>query len=259
MFRVAANTANRGLSISSSFEISGLHVMSRRSLADAVFDRLEIAIKSGAYQDDDRLPSEHEMAAEFDVSRPVVREALRRLREKGLIYSRQGAGSFVRTLGVRSPLGYGPLENVADLMDFYEFRLTVEPAAAALAAERHDAELLDGIASAMGIMRYAASRQTQREDADFQFHMAVAAASGNSYFSTSISALREHIAAGVRFHNSSARREIEETGRDMEEHEQVFLAIQDRDADRAAEAMRAHLLSLRDRLFERRRSDPRPE
>ncbi len=233
--------------------------MSRRNLADAVFDRLEIAIKSGAYQDDDRLPSEHEMAAEFDVSRPVVREALRRLREKGLIYSRQGAGSFVRTRGVRSPLGFGPLENVADLMDFYEFRLTIEPVAAGLAAERHDADLLDGIASAMGIMRYAASRQAQREDADFQFHMAVAAASGSSYFSTAVAALREHIATGVRFHNGSPRREAEDTGRDMEEHEQIFQAIRDRDTQRATEAMRAHLLSLRDRLFERRRSDQRPE
>lgn len=66
----------------------------RRSLADVVFDRLQRAIKSGAYRPDERLPTEHDLAAEFEVSRPIVREALRRLREQGLIYSRRGAAAL---------------------------------------------------------------------------------------------------------------------------------------------------------------------
>ncbi|WP_034854783.1 FadR/GntR family transcriptional regulator, partial [Sinorhizobium sojae] len=108
----------------------------RKSLADLVFERMHRAIKSGAYQSDERLPTEHDLAAEFEVSRPVIREALRRLREQGLIYSRRGAGSFVRVLGMKEPLGFGQLENVADLLNCYEFRLTLEPAAAAAAAAR---------------------------------------------------------------------------------------------------------------------------
>jgi len=70
----------------------------RRSLGDLVFERMHRAIKSGAYKPDERLPTEHDLAIEFEVSRPVIREALRRLREQGFIYSRRGAGSFVRAL-----------------------------------------------------------------------------------------------------------------------------------------------------------------
>ena len=57
----------------------------RKSLADLVFDRMQRAIKSGSYRPDERLPTEHELAAEFEVSRPVVREALKRLRDQGLM------------------------------------------------------------------------------------------------------------------------------------------------------------------------------
>ena len=86
-------------------------------LPDKIYGDILNRILEGEYKEGERLPTEHEMAAEFQVSRPIVREALRRLRERGLIYSRQGAGSFVRTLGLKNPLGFGPLENVADLLN----------------------------------------------------------------------------------------------------------------------------------------------
>ncbi|WBU63607.1 FadR/GntR family transcriptional regulator [Paracoccus aerodenitrificans] len=228
----------------------------RRSLADVVFERLEQSIKSGAYADDERLPTEHELAAEFEVSRPIVREALRRLRERGLIYSRQGAGSFVRTQGLRNPLGFGMLENVADLLACYEFRLTIEPESAARAAERQTAESLAEITSALELMRDATNRQIHRDDADFQFHLAVALASENSYFSTALGALKDHIAAGMKFHGASAKRETHGLVRILAEHTQIFEAIRDGDSETARRRMREHLLGSRERLFERRRPEP---
>ncbi len=57
----------------------------RKSLGEVVYDRMERAIKSGSYKPDERLPTELDLAAEFEVSRPVVRDALKRLREHGLI------------------------------------------------------------------------------------------------------------------------------------------------------------------------------
>ena len=130
----------------------------RKSLSEVVFERLHRAIKSGAYGPEEKLPTEHDLAAEFQVSRPVVRDALRKLREKRLIYSRQGAGSFVRQIGMREPLGFGQLENLADLRRCYEFRLVLEPAAAAMAAERHTEADLNTIEKALGLMRDATER-----------------------------------------------------------------------------------------------------
>lgn len=222
----------------------------RKSLGDLVFERMHRAIKSGAYKPDERLPTEHELASEFEVSRPIIREALQRLREQGFIYSRRGAGSFVRAVGMREPLGFGQLENVADLLNCYEFRLTVEPAAAAAAAERHDADTLAAIHRALELMRDATNRQSHREDADFQFHLAIARAAQNSYFYTAMEALKDHIAVGMRFHGASVKRETTGLTRVFAEHEAIAEAIAAREAIKAKQLMHEHLSGSRERLFQ---------
>ncbi|MEI3852734.1 MULTISPECIES: FadR/GntR family transcriptional regulator [Ensifer] len=222
----------------------------RKSLGDLVFERMHRAIKSGAYKPDERLPTEHDLASEFEVSRPIIREALRRLREQGFIYSRRGAGSFVRAVGMREPLGFGQLENVADLLNCYEFRLTVEPAAAAAAAERHDAASLAAIRQALELMRDATNRQSHREDADFQFHLAIARAAQNSYFFTAMEALKDHIAVGMRFHGASVKRETTGLTRVFAEHEAIAEAIAAREAAKARQLMQDHLAGSRERLFQ---------
>ncbi|NWJ25588.1 FadR/GntR family transcriptional regulator [Rhizobium sp. RM] len=222
----------------------------RKALPDIIFERMHRAIKSGAYKPDERLPTEHELAMEFEVSRPVVREALRRLREQGFIYSRRGSGSYVRAVGMREPLGFGQLENVADLLNCYEFRLTLEPAAAAAAALRHDGERLAAIKKALEMLRDATNRQSHREDADYQFHLAIARAARNSYFSTAMEALKDHIAVGMKFHGMSVKREASGLARVFAEHEAIAKAIADGDADEARQLMLNHLTGSRDRLFE---------
>ena len=221
----------------------------RRSLSDAVFDRIQRAIKSGAYAVDERLPTEHSLASEFQVSRPVVRDALRRLRDQGLIYSRRGAGSFVREQGIREPLGFGQMENLSDLQHCYDFRLTIEPEAAAMAAVRHTPEALAKIKSALALLRDATNRQAHRADADFMFHLSIAQASANPYFSTAMQALEEHIAVGMRFHGLSLRRTSDGLQHVFVEHSAVFDAIANRNADAARTLMRTHLTGSRDRLF----------
>lgn len=222
----------------------------RKGLPDIVFERMHRAIKSGAYQADERLPTEHDLAAEFEVSRPVVREALKRLRDQGLIYSRRGAGSFVRSLGLREPLGFGQLENIADLLNCYEFRLTLEPSAAAAAAARHNENSLAAIRHALELMRDATNRQSHREDADFQFHLAIARAANNGYFSTAMEALKEHIAVGMKFHGASVKRETAGLSRVFGEHEAILTAISAGDSTAAHQLMQDHLTGSRQRLFQ---------
>ncbi|SIQ44883.1 GntR family transcriptional regulator, transcriptional repressor for pyruvate dehydrogenase complex [Rhizobium sp. RU35A] len=227
----------------------------RKALPDIVFERMHRAIKSGSYAPDERLPTEHDLAAEFEVSRPVIREALRRLRDQGLIYSRRGAGSFVRALGLKEPLGFGQLENVADLLNCYEFRLTLEPAAAASAALRHDAGDLASIRQALELLRDATNRQSHREDADYQFHLAIARAAQNSYFFTAMEALKDHIAVGMKFHGASVKREASGLSRVFSEHEAIAGAIAARNPEAARQLMHDHLTGSRERLFQSPRRD----
>jgi GntR family transcriptional repressor for pyruvate dehydrogenase complex len=225
----------------------GLNV--RRSLSDAVFDHIQRAIKSGAYAVDERLPTEHSLAAEFQVSRPVVRDALQRLRDQGFIYSRRGAGSFVREKGLREPLGFGQMENLSALQHCYDFRITLEPEAAAMSALRGTPQALEKIKSALTLLRDATNRHAHRADADFLFHLSIAQASTNPYFATAMQALEEHIAVGMRFHGLSLKSTSDGLEHVFVEHSAVFEAIERRDVEAARSLMRAHLIGSRNRLF----------
>ena len=229
-------------------------VQNRKRLADVAFEKLMQAIKSGAYGEDERLPTEHDLAAEFQVSRPVIREALNRLRDQGLIYSRQGAGSFVRQSGLRKPLGFGQIENIDDLRRCYEFRVTLEPEASAAAAMRRSQEALERIKVALDLMQDATDRMRHREDADFEFHLAIARASENRYFYTAMEALKDHIAVGMQFHGLSLKAKPGGLADVLAEHRGIYDAIANQKPDEARALMYEHLTGSRNRLFEGRKA-----
>lgn len=221
------------------------------SLGDRVYHLLFSRISSGDYSAEQRLPSENELAAEFDVSRPIVRDALERLRKEGLIYSRQGAGSFVRTRTDQRTLGFSPVETIADIQRCYEFRLTIEPDSAFYAARRRNSEMMARIGAALDLLSDATRQQRHREDADFAFHLAVSEATNNHYYWSSMQALKNHIAVGMKLHGLSLMGPspggLQHV---LDEHRAIFEAIRDGDADTARAAMRKHLEGSRDRLFE---------
>lgn len=228
----------------------------RRSvkLADRVVAQLVERINSGNYAPDSRLPGEHELASQLGVSRPVIRDALSQLREQGLVYARQGAGTFVSAQATRAlpALGYAPVKTIADIQRCYEFRLTIEPAAAFFAAQRRDQTAIDRIAAALADLRDATHHQLHRTDADFQFHRAVTEAANNHYYTASIDALKAHIAVGMHLHGLSLmgpRLMLESV---FEEHNAIYQAIAGGDPENARLLMTSHLKGSRDRLFEGR-------
>ncbi|MBL1420522.1 MAG: FadR family transcriptional regulator [Alphaproteobacteria bacterium] len=222
----------------------------RTTLAETVFNDMYRAIKSGAYSPDERLPTEYDLAAEFEVSRPIVREALQKLRDQNLIYSRRGAGSFVRQNGLKDPLGFGHVENLADLRKCYEFRAVLEPAGAEAAARRRTAEDLKVIFDALEVLKNATERHHHRSGSDFLFHLAIAKASGNQYFSIALEALEDHIAVGMKFHGLSLRQSSSGLGGVYSEHKGIYEAIRDQNAEAAHSQMAAHIEGSRSRLFD---------
>lgn len=225
-------------------------------LVQRVYQLLLTKIGAGDYQPDQKLPGEHELAAQFLVSRPIVREALGRLREEGLIYSRQGAGSFVKARSEEARvLGYAPVETIADIQRCYEFRLTIEPDHAYYAALRWNDAVLEALAAALDLMRDATRAHRHREDADYAFHCAVAQASNNHYYASSMLALKDHIAVGMKFHGVSLMGPKSGLTGVFEEHRAIFDAIRRRDAEGARDVMRRHLEGSRDRIFEGRTLD----
>lgn len=222
-------------------------------LVDRVFEELRQRIQDGNYPPDTRLPGEHELAAMLGVSRPIVRDALGRLRDQGIVYSRQGAGTFVQaTVSPQAQLAFTPVKTIADIQRCYEFRLTIEPYAAYFAAQRRDDTAIKKIADALAELRDATSHQLHRTDADFMFHRAVTEAANNHYYTASMDALKPHIAVGMHLHGLSLMGPRLQLERVFEEHERIYRAVAEGRADDARDAMRIHLEGSRDRLFEGR-------
>ena len=228
-------------------------------LVDRVYQRLRTQIVAKELRAEQRLPGEHQLAALFDVSRPIVRDALQRLREERLIRSRRGAGSFVLAQAGNNVTGravaFAPVETIADIQRCYEFRLMIEPENAYWAALRWNAPALDAISAAVELLRDATLAHSHREDADFAFHAAVADATNNHYYVTSMSALKDNICVGMKFHGMALMGPKSALLDVFHEHFGIFEAIRARDGVRAREAMRHHLVGSRDRVFERRLLD----
>jgi GntR family transcriptional repressor for pyruvate dehydrogenase complex len=226
------------------------------ALADRVYEQITARIASGEFRPNTKLPSENELAGMLGVSRPVLREALERLRTEAVIVSRQGAGTFVRDR-VSATLAFAPVETIADIQRCYEFRLTIEPVAARDAALRRNDEALKKMDAALDLLKDATRNLRHREDADFSFHLAVAEAANNHYFSSTMQALREHIYVGMHMHGLSLMGAKPKLQNVLDEHRGIFEAIRDGRAHDAESAMRRHLEGSRDRLFEGRTLDLR--
>jgi GntR family transcriptional regulator, transcriptional repressor for pyruvate dehydrogenase complex len=218
---------------------------------DRLYESLLGRILAGDYAPASRLPSEEVLASEFGVSRPVVRQALARLREEDFITSRRGSGSFVRTPEDDPPALFAPISCVADIERCFEFRLTVEARAAELAARNHGPAGLAALRAAHDHLEAVLATGALGNEADFRFHDAVAEASGNRYFLETLRVMRPHIDTCMRMLPRLAqRRTPARIARVQAEHRAILDAIAARDAAGAGRAMAEHIVSAQRRIFE---------
>lgn len=223
---------------------------SSKRLGDQVYESLVEQFAEGRYPVGGRLPSEFELAALFGVSRPVLRQALGRLRSEGLIATRQGAGNFVLRRNESRRLDYGPLQNLPDVQRCLEFRCGLETEAARRAAIARSDEAIDGISRAMDAMERAIAAGGSSIEADFEFHLAIARASQNRFFVTTLEALRSQVEFGIKLSRSFATTPLNERlDSVLAEHREIHEAIRAGDPERAKRAVAQHLEAGIARLF----------
>lgn len=220
----------------------------RPDLRKRVIERLEHSIKMGGYKADEKLPTEHELAAEFQVSRPIIRDVLQILREKGLIYSRQGSGSYVKSSGYKPPLSFTPIATRSDYQNYYQLRQAIEPIACVSAAERMNEADVIQLSLQMSDMQVRRRNDKARGLAEFQFHSLIAKASGNSFFVTIIEALKNHIAVSSPLVLLQGRKADDDADQIYQEHIKIYQALRKRDGEGAAGAMTSHLSKSLERV-----------
>ncbi len=222
-----------------------------RTLSDRVYERVLSMIMDGEIEVGSKLPTEQKLSEQFEVSRPVLRQALKQLREDDVIVSRQGSGSFVKRRPDSAVLDFAPVGSIADIQRTFEFRAAVEGEAAFLAAQRRTAADIDRLKAALDNLDHCIKTGTLGVDADEAFHVAVCTAADNHYFLSARGSMKDNILTGMNLTRNlslthpAARLELVQA-----EHYDVFNAIEAADAEAARAAMRSHVENARTRVFQ---------
>lgn len=202
--------------------------------------RLGVDILSGHYQPGDTLPGEIEFSEHLSVSRTAYREAIRILVAKGLVESRPKFGTRVTPRGMWNLLDPDILRWMFEseptevfIRQLFELRMIIEPAAAALAAERRTGRHLATMGHALETMARTGLSDAQGQDADQNFHRTILEAADNE----PLMVLSSSIAAVITWTTSFKQRHRKLPRDPVPEHRQVYEAIADGDPDKARTTM----------------------
>jgi len=207
----------------------------RRAFEDVIL-QVEDAIADGLLGQGDRLPPERELAQSLGVSRGSVREALRVLEAFGVLAARRGRGAGAGSTVTAEHNGLAGLLRIyasllkVPLSDLVELRVAIEAMTARAAAARRDAPAV-----------HDAEERDAFLQADTEFHVALATASGNVLAPLLMEALREAIARQMRAAFAAVEDWDATRARILADHRQIAERVREGDADGAAAAVERHI------------------
>lgn len=221
----------------------------RKAVSELVVQRVLDLIKNGQLEAGEKLPSERSLAVILDVSRPTVREALRALSIMGVLQIRHGGGVFVSSLDATellNPLDFFVSLNAKNMTALFDARIEYEPMIVGLATPHlsaHDLQALQGLVDAQVANKDDAELF---HDTDVEFHKIILEASGNIFLS--------RVGKTFQVLSDQARREFQKKAdirhQSIADHIVILKTLQERDAEAASAAMRAHIVNVRNGLKE---------
>jgi GntR family transcriptional regulator, transcriptional repressor for pyruvate dehydrogenase complex len=225
-----------------------LEPVKRSRIYEHIVEQIHALIREGRWAPGDQIPPERELAERFRVSRTSVREALRALEMQGVIDSRQGGGTFVRTADIETlvgPLAAAILRGRRELAEVLEVRELIEPGIARLAATRASAEHVAELENLLERQRECIAAGRAFVEEDTAFHYTLARAADNHIL------LRLHnvILDVLRESRQSYLHVPDRPQMSLRGHEAMLAAVKARDADAAYRASLAHITEVRDGIL----------
>lgn len=215
--------------------------LSRTNLSQQIADHLEqVILSSPTSRVSEKLPSEMKLAKQYNVSRPVIREAIKLLQERGLIALKNGSGAYIT-----HPESDTVMNAVSRIMqvdnisaeELTQVRGILELSSVTLAAEHITDEQLEEMDEILTNFADTSLPLKERTSLDEAFHIAIAKAGGNNllvmFITVLTSLLHDYMGKGIL-----VGRGIEDA---IERHRKIFFALKERDAEAAHQAMADHL------------------
>ena len=220
------------------------------SRTDQLIETLRDRIGRGDLPVGARLPSEQAMAAQFQVSRTVVREAVAQLKSDGLIETSQGRAAMVRAATVTPGRGLPMPRSIEGLLGFLEVRQSIEAEMAGFAAKRRTAQQCREIEIALLAIDAATGRGGNGVQEDLDFHLAIGHATSNLYWGQFVRLFADPMRSAIRVTRANEARRADFTAAVAEEHRCIYQAIRKAQPERARAAVRLHLRNAATRILQ---------
>ena len=233
-------------------------------ISDVIVDRMEEMILEGTLKPGQKLLSERDLAKQFEVSRPSLREAVQKLAAKGLLVSRQGGGTYVS-----EEIGGSLVDPLLELFkshpeaqyDLLEFRHALEGVTAYYAALRSTEADKAAIKESYLVLQSCHDKKEFDEEvaADVDFHLAIAASTHNMVLLHMMRALfgllKQHVGDNLQnvYPKPGYRQKIHD------QHAKLMDAIFSGEPDQAQRAAHDHLAYVEEALLEQGRENTRLE
>ncbi len=229
-----------------------------QKLSDVIVQQLEELLLKGQFLAGEKLPSERELAERFAVSRPSLREAIQKLEAKGLVYRKQGGGTYVQEK--LSPLMTDPLLNLISQhsesqFDLLEFRHALEGMAAYYAALRSTDEDKRLVETAFHRVTEAKSDLASQSNALVNFYMAVCEASKNIVLMQVVRSLKGLMEDNIRRNLSVLAKDLTAAEKINQQRRSIVEAILNSDPELARSASNEHLAFIEETLLNINRQD----
>ncbi len=212
--------------------------------------RFQQLLSDGLLSPGTKLPPERELAANFGVARSSLRQALKVLEIMGVITQKVGDGSYLNkdaSSVLAVPMEFLFLLDDTSLQELTELRLMMEPALAAKAAERANAEDIALLRQSIVDLEQSKHDRVRLVAADLLFHRAIFQATGNR-----LTGRLFHMIHRAMLNMMMVTSQLVELEHTLHFHQPIFLAIQQRDSELAARLMTDHLTDARDLLLHSR-------
>ena len=217
-----------------------------KKLHEQVAERLRAMILERHLLPGDKLPSERELQAMFDIGRPAVREALLLLERSGLVELRSGSPATVASANPENILREMRvavehfLADAQGVREIQAARRLLECGFARQAAKHRTESTLDKLRAALDLGRELLDDVVAFENVDLTFHFAIVEVSGNRVFEAVFRAMAQWLREQRTFSLSLPG----QTDATLADHQAIYEAIAARDPEAAEEAMNSHLVHV---------------
>ena len=222
----------------------GIAPIERQPIAEQVARQLLALVQSGNLKPGEQLPPERELAATLEVSRPSLREALRALSLLGVLRIRQGGGVYVSSLdpeALLAPLHFFVSLDARNLEDLFEARLVIESEITRIAATKISPENLAMLKDCVDFEITNIGDVDRFIESDVKFHQVLFETVDNAFLQSFATSL--HILGKARGEITASIPSVMKQS--LKDHKRILKAIEARDSDAAADAMKQHVVHVR--------------